>query len=90
MTLSVKMIVLFILTLLHTDPVDPSVAYSQLQLHTKPGHVDMWTTSESGCTCQGHDAYSCPCCAPGGCPCPQLGAQRCVQCGTEAACSNGG
>ena len=83
------MILLFLLTLLHSDPVDPSVAYSQLQLHTKPGHVDMWTMSEKGCTCQGHAAYTCPCCAPGGCPCSQLGAQRCVQCGMEAACSNG-
>ena len=83
------MILLFLLTLLHSDPVDPSVAYSQLQLHTKPGHVDMWTMSESGCTCQGHAAYTCPCCAPGGCPCSQLGSQRCVQCGMEAACTNG-
>ncbi len=27
---------------------DPSVTYSQLGLHTRPGHVDMWTMAESG------------------------------------------
>ena len=27
---------------------DPSVTYSQLGLHTRPGHVDMWTMAQSG------------------------------------------
>ena len=30
------------------DLADPSVTYSQLGLHTRPGHVDMWTMAESG------------------------------------------
>ena len=79
--ISISLITLFCGT------VNLSVSYSQLQLHTRPGHVDLWTLSETGCTCPGHDERRCPCCAAGGCPCH--GSRRCVQCGLERACSNG-
>ena len=68
---------LSLLTLLglQTGLVDPSVTYSQLELHTRRGHLDRWTVGQGVC-------------APGGCPCPAQPA-RCVQCGLEEACLNG-
>ena len=78
--------------LLLAGQADPSVTYSQLSLHTEPGHLDRWTIKDTGCPCPGLSSssnLSCPCCAPGGCPCPEAGA-RCVQCGLQkAACLNG-
>ena len=87
-----KMLSLVTLLGLQTGRVDPSLTYSQLELHTRPGHLDRWTVAETGCPCPASSQLSCPCCAPGGCPCPlqpdQTGA-RCVQCGLQQACLNG-
>ena len=82
--------VTLVLVLAALRGVDPSLmgpGYSQLQLHTPPGHVDTWTRRETGCACPDTGGLACPCCNQGGCPCPRHG--RCVQCGLEAACAGG-
>ena len=82
------------LLLVLAGQVDPSLSYSQLELHTLPGDVDRWTVRETGCPCPPDSSTpgrSCPCCGRGGCPCVQPGPARCVQCGLEGAgvCLNG-
>ena len=80
-------LVLALATLRGVDPSLMGPGYSQLQLHTPPGHVDTWTRRETGCACPDTGGLACPCCNQGGCPCPRHG--RCVQCGLEAACAGG-
>ena len=86
MILSVNQLSVF-LFVLSADPSSPQIPYSQLQSHSLPGQVDMWTKHHTGCACP-HNIldHTCACCAQGGCHCGLQNRMRCVQCGLEEGC----
>ena len=76
-----------LLFVLSAGPCSPQIPYSQLQSHSLPGQVDMWTKHHTGCVCP-HNIldHTCACCAQGGCHCGLQNRMRCVQCGLEEGC----